>query len=353
MKTNESFFIGCSSIEFVESGGKKWVQVLKVGEYQHPIFGKFSITPSVLKKFKSNFDKGVRGIDLAFNYEHGLSKAHGTKAAGWFKELELRADDSELWVFADWTPEGEKHVAEKEYRYTSAEFLKSYKDAETGRVFDWVLKGAALTNVPFVKGMDAIAASELNQDEKGYEPMKLSEAIVMLSEEHGIDLRQLQHDAKRAVEAESEVTRLSEANTDLTGKVKALETEKTDLAAKVEAAEKAQAESKFSELQTKGMKEGKLTKVFAEGKFREMYDKMGAEFCEGYLADLPKVVDTGDMTGDGGKGKPDSKGKPADVQLNEMAVKLAKEKSLPIDEAVEVVLSENPELEKAYREMGR
>ncbi len=48
---------------------------------------------------------------------------------------------------------------------------------------------------------------------------------------------------------------------------------------------------KFAELIDKGMKEGKLTKAMAEGKFKELFEKNGAEFAESFLAEMPVVVD--------------------------------------------------------------
>ena len=57
----------------------------------------------------------------------------------------------------DWTPNGEKILAEKEFRYLSAEFDVDYTDNETPDIsHGTVLLGAGLTNRPVIKRMDAV-----------------------------------------------------------------------------------------------------------------------------------------------------------------------------------------------------
>lgn len=343
-----SYFIGCHEIALGDDAGAKEVQVLKVGKYQHPLYGAFEITSKVLKKFKENFDRNVRKIDLVFNYEHGESKAHGTKAAGWIKNLSIKNDGKELWATPDWTQSGLQHIKEKEYRYTSAEFLPKYKDAETGKVFDWVLIGAALTNKPFVKGMNAIAASELHQDkQERVKPMKLAELKVELSE-HGIDLSELQKKAERHDALEAEKVELSEKLETVTTKNKELEGKVTALSEKVDTIEKEKAEIKFNELKKKGMEEGKLTKAMADGTFKTMFEKNGAEFCEAYLSEAPKVVPVGETKGSDHNEGEKTKAKPASVQVTELAEKMAEEKKISFADASMMVLSENPKLAEAY-----
>lgn len=343
-----SYFIGCSEIALNDDGSAREVQILKVGDYEHPLYGRFKITTEVLRKFKENFDRKVRKIDLAFNYEHGESKAHGTKAAGWIKNLLVKNNDSELWAEPDWTQSGLQHVSEKEYRYTSAEFLPKYKEEGSNKVHDWVLIGAALTNKPFIKGMTAIAASELHNkgNKEGRRDMKLAELKVELSE-HGIDLSELQKRAEMVDGLESEKIALSEKLESTTKEKTALEGKVTALNEKVAVIEKEKSEIKFNELKKKGMDEGKLTKVMCDGVFKTMYEKNGAEFCEAYLSEAPKVVPVGEDKGSDHNEQ--AKGdKPAGIQLSEMAEKMAKEEKITFSEASIKVLEANPELAEAY-----
>lgn len=90
------------------------------------------------------------------DYEHATlhAKTSGIKApaAGWFKDLEWRADG--LWATGvDWTALAVQEIADKAYRYISPVF--SY-DKTSGRVQN--LFHAALTNDPGLDGLGDLAA---------------------------------------------------------------------------------------------------------------------------------------------------------------------------------------------------
>ncbi len=341
-----SFFIGCNEILFTDDGDIKAVQILKVGEYTHPVYGKIPITSSILRSMEKNFKGNVRNIKIAFNYDHGQSKAHGTKASGWFSDIELRNNGSELWVIPDWTPDGIKQIKAKEYLYTSAEILPKYKDALTGQVFNWVLEGAALTNKPFIKGMEAIAASEIKPKEKRKNDMNLGEMKVKLADEHNIDLNDLQKKATQLVDVKTEVTSLNERVSTLETDKKKLEGENAGLKSKVELAEKENNEIVFKDLVKKGMDEGKLTKNMSEGIFKQMFETNGKDFCEAYLSEAPKYVNTDDHTGHG-EDKKGNEGKTASEKIAKLSDALAKAKDISLSEAQEKVMEQNPDLVEA------
>ena len=82
------------------------VQILRVGKFNHPSYGAFEITKKTLAEMKANFDKKVRGIDLAFDYYH----ASDEDAAAWVNTLELAEDGAELWATVAWTPKAAKKL---------------------------------------------------------------------------------------------------------------------------------------------------------------------------------------------------------------------------------------------------
>lgn len=139
-----------------EGAGKPDVQILRVGKFNHPKYGKFEITPKTLAEFKQNFDNKVRGIDIAFDYFHDSDK----EASGWPTELYLTENGTELWAKVDWTPTASKKLTEREVRYFSPDFAFQWKDPESGVLYNNVLFGGGLTNRPFVKEMSAIVAAE-------------------------------------------------------------------------------------------------------------------------------------------------------------------------------------------------
>lgn len=163
------------------------VQVLRVGKFDHPIYGEFEITKTILAEMKSNFDAKIRGVDIAFDYFHESDK----EASGWPTDLYLNADGNELWAHVDWTPAAQQKLAEREIRYFSPDFAFEWKDPESGKIFKNVLFGGGLTNRPFVKEMAAIVAAETKEETMKLE--ELEKAVKKLAEEGG-DLK-AQHEA--------------------------------------------------------------------------------------------------------------------------------------------------------------
>lgn len=135
-----------------------WIQVAVVGEYESSAYGKFSITSDDLRQMLSNFSSGKfpePPTEICLDYDHLSLKPKNPgdgKAAGWFKELQLRANDSELWARVEWTPGGAEAVKAGEYRYVSPTFSKTFKN-NAGESIGCTLINAAITNHPFLQGM--------------------------------------------------------------------------------------------------------------------------------------------------------------------------------------------------------
>lgn len=154
-----------------EPAAENWIQIMKTGEFDHPMHGKLKISPADLHQFKENFDNKVRGTDLAVDVSHKPDAG----AVAWFKELKV--DGEKLMAKVAWTEEGKELVSSGKYRYFSPEFMFNYKDAESGKQFKDVLLGGAITNRPFLKNMDPIEFSEDDSygtiwfaEDEGYDP---------------------------------------------------------------------------------------------------------------------------------------------------------------------------------------
>jgi phage I-like protein len=77
------------------------------------------------------------------------------KAAGWLKRVELRADGEELWGEVEWTPEAADLITNRAYRFVSPSFVKDHTHKD-GRKIGTTLLAAAITNHPFLEGMQAL-----------------------------------------------------------------------------------------------------------------------------------------------------------------------------------------------------
>src|SRR5690606_16916812 len=105
-----------------------WVHALSIGEFRHPFWGKISLTAARMKRFATNLNNRVRGIDIAIDYDHN---AFG-EAAGWVQKAEAR--DNGLWLFVEWTKTAADKIRNREYRYFSSEFVDEYED-EQGQTY--------------------------------------------------------------------------------------------------------------------------------------------------------------------------------------------------------------------------
>lgn len=135
------------------------LDLLKVGEFKSKTHGHFRITKVMLQEAKDNFYKNIHRQTtqdgnpmIPLNFSHDK----GREAAGWIKELELNDSGTVLIGTAELTPIGREKITNKEYAFTSAEFSFEMEDPELNQTFRNVLTGAALTNIPFMRGLRAI-----------------------------------------------------------------------------------------------------------------------------------------------------------------------------------------------------
>jgi hypothetical protein len=217
------------------------LEILKVGSFDSPSHGKFTITKEMLEQTKKNFDSNTHRMadhdgspQIPLNFSHDK----GGKAAGWIKELELNDEGTILIGKLHLTPSGREAVDNKEFAFASAEFSFKHYDPELNQEFDNVLTGVALTNIPFMKGLKSIELTEINMEqilqllegltdeekviisEKIKSMMPVSEPI---SEEPKIDAEEKEVDAE--IEPKIEEKKFSESEIKLTNEISILKKE--------------------------------------------------------------------------------------------------------------------------------
>ncbi len=198
------------------------IQIFKSGEFYHLYYGGFVLTKEIFQSMIKNFTERTYDVDLMIDYDHEVREA-----AAWIEELFLSEDGEELWARVKWTPEGQRCVADKEYRYISGDFSFNYIDSEKGLEYGPLLFGAALTNRPFLKGM--APTTELNE---------LTGGLQMTLQELQAQNTKLADQVKAIqTEKDSEVKKLSDV-------VAAKDTEIKTLGEKVAQLEKGQVDAK-------------------------------------------------------------------------------------------------------------
>lgn len=160
MKKNAEMLypIRLEELKFSEDGKTTEIQVLPVGKWNHPAYGKIMIDEKDLSDFVLNFESNIRK-ELPITEGHSVGEEE-KPAIGWFKQLLNKGRDG-LWAVVEWTKEGMALLKEKSYKYFSPEFYSNYEDPESRKVYKNVLVGGALTNRPYFKGLQAVILSEL------------------------------------------------------------------------------------------------------------------------------------------------------------------------------------------------
>ena len=131
------------------------IEILKVGSWDHPVYGEIDITFDRLERFRDNFENKVRKA-VAIDIEHKSDEG----AVGWVKRLFISDEGVSLMAEVEWTDEGVQLLGKKKYRFFSPEFNDEYENPATGAVYKDVLIGGAITNRPFFQELSEIVLSE-------------------------------------------------------------------------------------------------------------------------------------------------------------------------------------------------
>lgn len=300
------------------------IQLLKTGVFLHE--GRtLEITKKDLRIMVKNFEDKVRGIDLMLDYGH----KNDEEAAAWFQSVFLSENGKELWATVDWNECGAESVRKKEYRYISADFTFNYKDSESLKEFGPTLFGAAMTNRPFIKNMEATLSEnklleENNTKEKSMELEELKKKFASLQEENN---------------------KLKEQ---LAGKDKDKEKNFAEREKSIKLAEeKLINDKKLTE------KKGRFDTMLSEGKTVEaqrdafMKDDMD-KFIENAYKDDLNLSEKGHGNNKSNKEFAGSD-TPAQDEVISLAEKKMKSDNIDIASAIEIVLSEDSKLNEKYQ----
>lgn len=239
------------------------IEVLRVGT----LFDRgLTITKKMLEEYVENFNQNVYGTETQVNLGHDREG----EAAGWIKRLFINVDS--LMAEVEWTILGQEKISKKLYKFISAELASKFRHFKTGKVFNNVFIGAALTNTPALKGQEPIGLSEelhnlfLNNDKAMFKKFLAElQARTFLSEED----KKLAHTLLAELSPEEQ-----EEHKEGMEEVDAKPTEEP----KKETEEKKEEEKKEEEVKEEEKKEELAEKVKEDEE--EMKDKKKPEMCK-------------------------------------------------------------------------
>jgi len=329
------FSFPITSINLSDGAEFATLELLKVGEFDSESHGKFSITTEQLIQAKENFDKNVfRLTDQDGKPQLPLNFAHdkGREAAGWIKELELNDEKTVLIGKIKLTPVGREKVENKEFAFASAEFSFEHHDPELKRKTNNVLTGAALTNIPFMRGLKSIQLTEFNMEE-------ILKLIMTLTDEEKVILLE----KLKSMVTPDPINNPNDQNRVFSDKNKEPSKKVIELTEKVEEIKK---ELKFTELLAENKVVPAQKEAYLKGDIEGMIDKAPE-----------KSLSFSQQSSSKGSGKDDNKDKKekidtkekAEDKIIELANKICKEdKSITFSTASSTVLKENKNLSDLY-----
>lgn len=176
------YYVDLSGLSFSEGSDTTWIELMKVGKYDHPVYGSIDFTPEKLQQFADNVAANVRGVDLAIDYDHSSVKTGNSEAAGWIKQVKF--EGGVLKGLVEFTKTAAEKIRSKAFRYFSPEFVDKWIDP-AGQEHKNVLFGGGLTNRPFLKNLLPINLSELSfgapptteKEEDEVDPKQLRKSI--------------------------------------------------------------------------------------------------------------------------------------------------------------------------------
>lgn len=324
------------------------VQLLRTGSFFDERYDNFKITRKMFQEMISNFKSGVRGIQPTVDYGHDTEGV----AAGWMKEVyenNVSGDQSELWAKVEWTPKGQKTLADKEFGYLSADFDMAYEDNETKKKYGCVLLGAGLTNRPVIKKMQpAIQLSDVDCSKNSNDKQK------------GVNM-----DAEKEKQLADATAKLGEQEAQLAGYKKLAEDmgakspdelmkiiadlkAKQGVAEADENKEMGQVKQQLAELKKENetiKKEKKFSVLLSEGKACEAQREpfMAGDTEQFALKADPKAMKLSE-SGHGKSPAGSSGEKDVDDEIHDLAVKLSEEKKISLTQAYSDVIKNNPKL---------
>lgn len=158
-----------------EEGKRVWIQLAKPGAFRGHAMGPFELTSRTFAEIVRNF-KATENQRVPIDFEHaseadpteGNIAQAGAPAQGWI--VDMRIQGGELWGLVEWGKLAREYIKTGQYRFFSPAIRFNSKDRVTGAVIGARMTSGALTNNPFLDGMQPLAAKDAvkkYEDERG------------------------------------------------------------------------------------------------------------------------------------------------------------------------------------------
>jgi phage I-like protein len=162
----EQFELDSKTIELADGKPKAvWIQVAKPGEFKGHPAGPFKLDATTFNDIVRNF-RATQNRRIAIDFEHASEQKPtdggipvlGAPAQGWMTDFDIRPDG--LYSLVEWLPLAADYIKTGQYKYFSPAIRFDAVDRVTGKNIGARMTSGALTNKPFLDGMQALLASD-------------------------------------------------------------------------------------------------------------------------------------------------------------------------------------------------
>jgi len=132
--------------------------IAKCGTFSGYRDGEFSLTRKMFDQMIGNFQSEKNPLPVYFGHSDTIPLAEEPEAKGWILAVERRGDD--LWAKLEMTSEMESKIKDGKFRFTSIFCRTQNVHRETGKKIGARLVSLAITNSPFIDGLEALTLSQ-------------------------------------------------------------------------------------------------------------------------------------------------------------------------------------------------
>ncbi|HEY1692256.1 MAG TPA: phage protease [Polyangiaceae bacterium] len=142
-----------------------WIQLAECGSWKGHPAGPFEMTPATFSEVVRNFE--ARELPIPWDYEHaseqpateGSVPQKGSPAPAWVHRLENRGVGG-LWGLTEFLDQARGQIQRGEYAFLSPAMRFGCRDSRTGDKIGARLTSVALTNQPFLTGLDGLRTAK-------------------------------------------------------------------------------------------------------------------------------------------------------------------------------------------------
>ena len=146
-----------------------WIQLAKQGRFLGHSAGPFEMTSKTFDEIVQNFKAHPEQIPIDFEHASESDAASGSiphtgaPAQGWI--VDMRVQDGNLFGLVEWGTLARDYIKNGQYKYFSPAIRFGAKDRVSGRPIGARMTSGALTNSPFLSGLQMVAAKDTESSE--------------------------------------------------------------------------------------------------------------------------------------------------------------------------------------------